>query len=623
MSIDRQRSYDTLIAATANAVHSVATNDCFRDTFMTRRIHRSLIWLVALGLVVTILGGLWYAKLAGSPAVVPDAADPAPSREEHALTLAEEERQFLWEIEHHGNLLSQHGFQSLAKALRQADAEAATRLFAPDFTGEILRDPRQARLHNDVLDVVREVDSGQPPMKLDRRQFIARLLDYRRLFSRPPRVKIALMRLSPRDRGNLDSPWQAICQLRMWGERQPGKPAEVILYCRLELSPPTEENLSRGGWLSACAITQSSVGQAERFLLREVAAERGIDPGQFHDDWRPGAKMLTATGGVYLCDFDRDGWLDVLITDVGRVYLYKGLPGGRFRNVTEEVGLPAVFKDMDNSSIAAAFADLDGDGWEDLILGHEVYRNEAGKRFFNVTARTNLQLWEVTAIVIADYDRDGRLDLYMTRTGRGKASSWLTGKSGLPYGNQLWRNKGDWQFEDVTAASGTDGGNRSTFTAVWLDADNDGWPDLYVPNEFGNGVLYHNQGNGTFQPRELVDHPCDFGTMGLACGDINNDGHIDLYCGNMYSKAGSRVIGNLRPDAYPEEVMAKIRRFVTGSQLHLNRGNFRFEQVGEAWQVADAGWAYGPALVDLDNDGWLDIHAAAGYISRSRDKPDG
>jgi hypothetical protein len=624
LSIIRPSGYDILITTPAD--DSIATNESFEDTSMNNRVRRSVIWLVVAVVVVVIVGGLWYAKRTRASSVSEEmaaAVESTPPGEEHALTLDEEERQFLWEIEHHGNLLSQHGFRALANALRQADVEAVRRLLAPDFTGEILRDPQQAHLHNEVLDVVREMDSGRPSIKLDRRQFIARLWEYRRLFSLPPGVKISLMHLSPLDRGNLNHLWQGICQLRMWGQHQAGKPAEVILYCRYRLRRPTEENLSRGGWLSSCAITQSSVGRAERFLLREVAAERGIDPAQFHDNWRPGAKMLTTTGGIYLCDFDRDGWLDALITDIGHIYLYKGQPGGRFRNVAEEVGLPAVLKDMDNSSIAAAFADLDGDGWEDLILGHALYRNEAGKRFVNVTARTNLQLWELTAIAIADYDRDGRLDLYMTRTGRGKASSWLTGKSGLPYGNQLWRNKGNWQFEDVTAASGTDGGNRSTFTAVWLDADNDGWPDLYVPNEFGNGVLYHNQGDGAFQPQALVDHACDFGTMGVSCGDINNDGNIDLYCGNMYSKAGSRVIGNLRPDAYPEEVMAKIRRFVTGSQLHLNRGNLHFEQVAEAWQVADAGWAYGPALVDLDNDGWLDIHATAGYISRSRDKPDG
>src|SRR5262249_16487133 len=160
---------------------------------------------------------------------------------------------------------------------------------------------------------------------------------------------------------------------------------------------------------------------------------------------------------------------------------------------------------------------------------------------------------------------------------------------------------GNWQFEDVTAASGTAGGDRSTFSAVWLDANNDGWPDLYVPNEFGPGVLLVNQGNGTFREQLLVGGPSDFGSMGVTAGDIDKDGHIDLYVANMYSKAGSRVIGNLAPGTYPPDLMATLRSFVAGSQLHRNRGQLQFEQLGPKYQVAAVGWAYGPALVDLDN----------------------
>ena len=85
-------------------------------------------------------------------------------------------------------------------------------------------------------------------------------------------------------------------------------------------------------------------------------------------------------------------------------------------------------------------------------------------------------------------------------------------------------------------------------------------------------MLLVNNGNGTFTARPLADRPADFGTMGLAVGDVDNDGRIDIYCANMYSKAGTRVIGNLAPDAYPPAVMEKLRRFVAGSQLHLNKG---------------------------------------------------
>jgi hypothetical protein len=272
----------------------------------------------------------------------------------------------------------------------------------------------------------------------------------------------------------------------------------------------------------------------------------------------------------------------------------------------------------------AAFVDIDGDGWEDLILGDRVYRNVEGRRFDDYTSRSNLHLPADTGgIALADFDRDGRVDLYVTRPGKGAVDSWIEGKSGSKKGNQLWRNLGNWQFENVTDRSGTSGGLRSTFSAVWLDANNDGWPDLYVINEFGNGVLLVNQGDGTFREHMLTKGPCDFGTMGVTCGDINNDGHIDIYAANMYSKAGMRVFSNLRPDAYPKEIMATMRRFVTGSQLHRNQGGLKFKQVGEAWQVNDIGWAYGAALIDLDNDGWLDLFATCGFMSKDRKEQDG
>jgi hypothetical protein len=587
---------------------------------MSRALRRPVVWLATLALTILVLGVFWFTHLHGRPADAPANA----TADDETMELPEAEREFLWQVEHHGNLLTQQGFKKLAEALKRADAIELAAHFAPSFTGQVLQKPRESRLRSEIVEVIRHTDGGNAPLDLDREQFVARLLEYRRVFSRPPSVKLSLMGLLPAQREDLKGPWCGTCQLRMWGEHADKKPAEVVLYLKYQVKEPSPAAFDAGNWLTACSITQAQVGKAERYLLRECAAERGIDPAQFHDNWKPGAETGTVTGGVYLCDFDRDGWLDVLITDYTGFYLYKGLPGGKFRNVTAEMGLPAEMREGNRWSVVAAFVDLDGDGWEDLILGDQIYRNEEGKRFVNVTARSNLRLPRYnTGIAVADFDRDGKMDLYITRSGHGKASSWLSGKSGLTTGNQLWRNKGNWQFEDVTAKSGTDGDNRSTFTAVWLDANNDGWPDLFVPNEFGNGVLYINNGDGTFRGRELADHPCDFGTMGVTVGDVDNDGNIDIYCANMYSKAGSRVIGNLRSDAYPANIIAKMRTFVTGSQMHRNRGGLEFEQKGKEWQVADAGWAYGAALVDLDNDGWLDLYATAGYISKSRFEPDG
>jgi hypothetical protein len=368
------------------------------------------------------------------------------------------------------------------------------------------------------------------------------------------------------------------------------------------------------------------VARAERYLMKEVAEARGFHPGRLHDNWlENGTTPMSVTGGVYLCDYDRDGRLDVLIIDVKRNAFYHGLDGGKFEDVTAQVGLPARgASPLMLESPAAAFADLDGDGWEDLLLGSNVFRNLTGRKFEIVPpGQSSLALPKAnSAIVLADYDRDGRIDIYVARTNFSRADSWLVGLGGQVT-NQLWHNEGNWRFRDVTRESGTDGGGRSAFTALWLDVNDDRWPDLYVPNEFGDGTLLINRHDGTFEPSALVERPCDFGTMGATCGDVDNDGRIDIYAANMYSKAGSRIIGNLPAGIYPEPVMAKMRRFVTGNQLHHNLGSSKFEQLGQTFQIAAVGWSYGPALADLNNDGWLDVFATCGYISQDRSRPDG
>jgi hypothetical protein len=356
--------------------------------------------------------------------------------------------------------------------------------------------------------------------------------------------------------------------------------------------------------------------------MREATAQRGIDCKPFHDNWTF-KKTYGVTGGIYLCDFNRDGYLDLLITDVHRYALYQGTPSGKFVEVTQQVGLPIRPDHFSPLANLGAFVDLDGDGWEDLILGGRVYRNDRGQRFLDVTDQTNLRFPEdASGVVAADFDRDGRVDLYVTRLGKAKGDSWLAGKTAEPINNQLWRNLGQWHFEEVAVARGAGAANRSSFSAAWLDANNDGWPDLYVLNEFGNGVLLINQGDGSFREKEL-DGPGSFGSMGIACGDFDNDGQIDIYVANMYSKAGNRVISNVKPGTYPDAVIAKIRQFVAGSQLYHNQGDFRFNPVGKLFQVSDVGWSHGAVMVDLDNDGWLDLFSTAGYMSLSRDEPDG
>jgi hypothetical protein len=603
---------------------------------MSRLLPRLALGLAALLVAAcAAAGALWYFRgrsdepppppsLANLP-LTPAAegpADPGPS-------LTEAQRAYVWELEHHGNVLNMHGFKRLANALRDADAKALTAMLANDFAGQLPQDPHVTSLQSECVDVVRREDAGRTPARVGREQFLAALLGFRRNFTaKPPGVQLVLKTARPRIEGQLDGPWEGLAQLRLHGDSSPGQPCEITVLLDYETVRPTQEGLARPGWLRAARVRQSLVAQAKHYLLAEVTRERGLDPSLFHDNWledqESSSSQWTATGGVFVCDFDRDGILDVLVTDLKRYALYRGGPDGHFVDVTAQVGLPILPLNETALSGVACWIDIDGDGWDDLILGGRVFRNLQGKRFVDYTARSRLRLPPDTiSLVVADYDRDGKLDLYATRTGSGTARSWLDGRSARDAGNRLFRNQGDWQFEDVTERSGTSGGQRSTFTAVWLDANNDGWPDLYVTNEFGNGLLLENRGDGTFRERALGQGDLDFGTMGAAAGDIDNDGHIDIYAANMYSKAGNRVISNIPPGTYPAELMSKLRRFVAGSQMHLNKGDFRFRQAGADLQVNGVGWAYGPVLADLDNDGWLDIFATAGHMSRDRNKPDG
>src|SRR5262249_31241850 len=126
------------------------------------------------------------------PSSLFDQADPAP-------TLSESVREFLWDVEHHGNILNAHGFKRFADALRDADAQAMTVLLNSDFIGELPADPRETSIRDDHLMIVRHEDSGRTPKRVGREEFIAHLQEYRRAFTgKPPKVQFVLKTLLPK-----------------------------------------------------------------------------------------------------------------------------------------------------------------------------------------------------------------------------------------------------------------------------------------------------------------------------------------------------------------------------------------------------------------------------------------
>lgn len=546
------------------------------------------------------------------------------------LSLPEEDTARIWDREHHANLLNKYGFKSIGKWLKDHDADGLSELFATDFAGEVLQGGESLQYQQGKLVADKQTPAGEL-QAVDRDRFIRWLLDTTDFISQIEGSQVGVLHIGPRE--SEEGPWQVHGVLRVWG-RHGDEPAELRLSIELTTSQPTQKNLEDGHWLRGARVTQVTRSQSDHPLFADRTQQSGIETRRLYDNWNQKEEVHNVTGGMYATDFNRDGNIDLLITDDGPDLerLYEGTGGGTFVDATSLLG--RLNRDTQpRSSTCAAFVDLDGDGYDDLICADGVIRqNAGGKRFRDVTGLSNFAVManishplmgmSIAGIIPADFDRDGKLDLFIARIGT-KPKSWLVDTSTQTPPCQLLRNVGQWRFEDVTGKLQMDGNGRSTFTAVWSDFNSDGWPDLYTINEFGDGILYVNQEGQAFEQRDIDPNVLSFGGMGAATGDVDNDGNIDVYAAEMYSKAGSRVIGNMRKDAYSPNVMRRIRSLVDGSEFYRNRGGLQFEAVGRQWQVHDVGWAWGPVLADFDNDGWLDIYATAGYISRDRNKPDG
>ncbi|MGB0581518.1 MAG: FG-GAP repeat domain-containing protein, partial [Limisphaerales bacterium] len=552
------------------------------------------------------------------------------------LTLAEKERKLIWEFEHRGNILNQFALKDLQAAIASRDMDAVQKHLSVDFDARVpvlnANGTVASRQLNEASAVRWDSQAGNNRL-LAVREFLPWLKSELRPFAGKLKVKFSLISFQPQVRENISGEWIGKVRARLAGEGSDGAPAETMWFMDLWVAQPDKEKLKQGSWLNALTITRTKIARAGKYLMTDVAEEQGIDVDSLYDTWTTElSKDQANPAGVYVCDFNRDGYVDMLVAEINiagkevkGTRLYRGSKEG-FVDAGESLGLqlPDVY--------TAAFIDIDGDGWEDLVLNEGlVFRNVDGKRFEEVSAQSNLgevgglvSNGNISQFAIADYDRDGRVDIYVFRVeGTPKSGSWIEGHTTDRSRNRLLRNVGSWKFEDVTVATGTDGGLRSTFSTVWFDANNDNWPDMYVIHEFGTGVLLLNQEGKKFESRKLFEGISTFGAMGMTVGDMNNDNNVDLYVGKMYSKAGQRVIGNLLDDAYDDEVMQKLHRMVGGSELFSNLGGLKFEAHGDDYDISAVGWAYAPAVVDLDNDGFLDLHATTGFISRTRQRPDG
>ena len=343
--------------------------------------------------------------------------------------------------------------------------------------------------------------------------------------------------------------------------------------------------------------------------------------------------------GVSVGDADGDGLEDIYVAQPSGLpnRLFRARGDSTFEDITERAGLGVL-----DDTAQSLFVDVDNDGDQDLVLSTGtsplLFTNDGKGRFSNVADafrfRHPLQ-GVLTSISMADYDRDGFLDLYLCvysyffGAGEDKAGTpapYYDARNGPP--GVLFRNDGRGRFIDVTEESGINKGNdRYHFAAAWADYDGDGWIDLLVANDFGTKNLYRNRGlrdgSVTFEDVAAEAGVLDYGAgMSAAFFDYDNDGLLDIYTGNMWSASGLRVTSapTFMPDA-PADVRALYRRHARGNSLFRNRGDGRFEEKTLDARVEMGRWAWSSDALDFDNDGWEDLYVANGMLTRRVPEP--
>ncbi|RMG36656.1 MAG: VCBS repeat-containing protein [Planctomycetota bacterium] len=569
----------------------------------------------------------------------------ARSRLRSALVLSEADRRFLWDTEHIGFKIERHVFPAWKAAISGGRLVELGDFFAANFTGRdaagqlrvAYPDASAARLLRDDGMKVLEAGRPEPPVgppanngDLSAEAFLQRLAAVRGRFdagSGHCRASIGLVRLSPLDRDHFDGPWWSYWKVHMAGERS-GMPVEATVWLHLRTSGLDENVGDRRKWIEAAELRAVRIVEGRRYLFQEVTADSGIDVDALYDNWRSDGPFDPNTGGVYVADYDQDGVLDLLIDDrLTGPRLYRGVGDGRFVDVTDAAGLGGLRPRERAQWVLSCWADLDNDGDVDLITQDRLFENRGDGTFRDRTADTNLLITPAAGYAVADFDGDGLVDLYVCHSGpylpgqrAEERVSWIDG--GLGIDNVLWRNLGNWQFEDVTRRADAGAGGSSCFTAVWFHANRDGAPDLLAINEFGRNALLVNRFPKPFAV-QAIDPVFGGFSMGVTTGDFNNDGWNDLYVANMYSKAGNRILSNVDPQRYDRTLYEKIREGTIGNKLYLNRGDGTFEVLAGDAIAGDVGWAYGANFADFNGDGWLDLYATAGFKSERRGEPDG
>jgi hypothetical protein len=406
-----------------------------------------------------------------------------------------------------------------------------------------------------------------------------------------------------------------------------------------EHKPPQTESMgvSTGPQHAAVKDAQSRPITAGGFVdgapvvFENITNSSGLEKFHHRSGSPEKATLLETVGsGVALLDYDNDGWLDIYLLNgstlaalkqteaAPHAMLFHNNHDGTFTDVTDKAGVA-----NERWGIGVAVADYDNDGWPDIYVSNfgknRLYHNNHDGTFTDVAEKAGIALggWSAGP-TWGDYDHDGRLDLFVpgyvkfdpdhppiagqagipASSCQFRGVSSMCGPLGLPgEGDHLFHNNGDGTFTDVSKSAGvSDPRGYYGLASVFVDLDDDGWLDLVVANDSVPRYLYRNLHNGTFEDVSyvsgfaLTDTGLAQASMGIAVGDYNRDGRVDLYV-TVFS------------DDF--------------NTLYRNDGNVSLSEVSFQAGVGSAtipflGW--GTGFIDFDNDGLLDIFIANGHV---------